>query len=89
MVSTVCKGEKIYFFRNIILKENQLFSLSEIPKNASSADAKERTSQPFVFRVQKGYQTRLLLESVLLLRSWNVECLAWWIGTFSTNYQIL
>lgn len=88
MVSTVCKGERIYFFRNIILKENQLFSLSETVKNGYSVDAKEHTSQPFAFKVQKVYQTRLLLESVLLLRLWNVECLAWWIGMLSTTYLV-
>lgn len=86
MVSTVCKGEKIYFFRNIILKGKQLFSLSETVKNGCSGNAKERNSQLFVFKVRKGYQTRLLLERVLLLRLWNVEYLAWWIGMMSTTY---
>lgn len=88
MVSTVCKGEKIYFFRNIFLKEKQIHQVPKIMKNGCSVDAKEHTSQPFAFKVQKVYQTRLLLESVLLLRLWNVECLAWWIGMLSTTYLV-
>ena len=67
-ISRISKGERFYFFRNIILKENQIHQDPKIMKNGYSVDAKERTYQPFAFKVQKVYQTRLLLESVLL--SW-------------------
>ncbi len=55
-------------------------------KNVCSVDGKESVSEHYYLKPQKGYHIRLSLVYVLLFRSMNVECLAWWIGNSEYHY---
>lgn len=82
------QGERSYFFRNIILKDGHLPIQHKSGKNGCPVDGKERESEHYSLKPQKGCQIRLSLGYVLLFRSMNVECLAWWIGKLSTTYLV-